>query len=142
MIDARSEKNLSEVHPDLARLMRAVAEMPGVKFVVTEGRRSIQRQADLIASGASRIKDPSLGRHVQGMAVDVYVLGEDGRGGWDLPRYREFASIVLGVGLRLGIPVVWGGAWRTFTDAPHFELPREEYPGSYIAPEGHRTVQT
>ena len=30
----------------------------------------------------------------------------------------------------LGIPVQWGGDWRTFFDGPHFQLPRKQYPES------------
>ena len=141
-MDGRSEKNLSEVHPDLVRVIRDSFDRSPKRFVVIEGRRSIQRQADLIASGASAIKDPAQGRHVQGMAVDVMLLDQDGRAVWETAAYRDLASVVLGVSRELGIPVTWGGSWRSFPDGPHFELPRDSYPGSYIVPDENRTVQT
>ena len=27
-----------------------------------------------------------------------------------------------------GVPIEWGGDWRTFKDGPHFQLPKKEYP--------------
>ncbi|MBO0346023.1 peptidoglycan-binding protein [Roseibium sp. CAU 1637] len=30
----------------------------------------------------------------------------------------------------LGVPVEWGGDWRSFFDGPHFQLPWPAYPGT------------
>ena len=27
-----------------------------------------------------------------------------------------------------GVPIEWGGDWRTFKDGPHFQLPWADYP--------------
>ena len=29
----------------------------------------------------------------------------------------------------VGVPIEWGGDWRTFKDGPHFQLPWGKYPG-------------
>jgi len=141
-MDPRSEKNLSEVHPDLARVIRAAAERAPGRFIVIEGRRSIQRQIDLIAAHASKAMDPARSRHVEGMAVDVMCLDSHGHGTWEVPAYRELSAVVLAVAHELGIPVTWGGSWRSFFDGPHYELPRDKYPGQYIVPDSQKVVQT
>ncbi|WP_049613866.1 M15 family metallopeptidase, partial [Yersinia pekkanenii] len=28
----------------------------------------------------------------------------------------------------VGVPIEWGGDWKTLKDGPHFQLPHKEYP--------------
>ncbi len=128
-LDPRSERNLTGVHPDLVRVIRAahaatVGRSDGLSFVVIEGLRSKKRQAELVAAGASRTMD---GRHLTGHAVDIMATVR-GKGRWDWPLYATLAGLVKAEAARLGVPITWGGDWPRLRDGPHFELQRKAYP--------------
>ncbi len=121
-LNARSEKNLDGVHPDLVRVVRAAAATHD--FVVTEGLRTRKRQAELVAAGASRTMNS---RHLTGHAVDLaVVVNEEIR--WDWPLYGKLAAGMKAAASRLAVPIEWGGDWRSFRDGPHFQLPWAQYP--------------
>lgn len=122
MIDARSERNLIGVHPDLVKVIRRAAKAGG--FVVTEGLRTKARQAQLVKAGASRTMNS---RHITGHAIDVAAL-VNGEVRWDWPLYAAIAKIVKAAAKDLGVPIIWGGDWKSFRDGPHFELDRKAYP--------------
>lgn len=131
-MDEVSTKRLSGVHPDLVAVVKlAFAKLPAdLSFRVTEGLRTKDRQAKLVASGASRTMNS---RHLTGHAVDLVALTDyDGDGKmevrWDWPLYYRLADAMLSAAAELEVPVVWGGSWRTFPDGPHFELDRRQYP--------------
>jgi peptidoglycan L-alanyl-D-glutamate endopeptidase CwlK len=123
----RSERNLRGVHPDLVRVVRrAFAQMggDGVSFEVIEGLRTPQRQAELKAAGASQTLNS---RHLTGHAVDLMAT-VNGRGRWDWPLYTQLGADMKAAAKAEGVPIVWGGDWRTLRDGPHFELDRKAYP--------------
>jgi peptidoglycan L-alanyl-D-glutamate endopeptidase CwlK len=65
-------------------------------------------------------------RHLTGHAVDlVAYVGSEVR--WDWPLYHKIADAMKRAANSLGVPIVWGGDWRTFKDGPHFELDRKVY---------------
>ena len=121
-MDARSERNLIGVHPDLVRVVRAAAKMS--KFIVTEGLRTKARQAQLVKAGASKTMNS---RHLTGHAIDVAAL-VNGEVRWDWPLYAAIAKEMKQAAADLKVPIIWGGDWRTFKDGPHFELDRRKYP--------------
>lgn len=130
MINTRSEKNLTGVHPDLQRIIRAALDAHHCHFIVTEGLRTLERQRKLVASGASKTLRS---RHLTGHAVDVVAsLDMDGDGKeeirWDFPLFTDFAKTVKSQAAALSLPIEWGGDWRTFKDGPHFQLPFKAYP--------------
>ena len=53
-LTARDRQRLVGVHPDLVRVLERAARDGVVPWRVTEGVRSMDRQAELAASGASR----------------------------------------------------------------------------------------
>jgi peptidoglycan L-alanyl-D-glutamate endopeptidase CwlK len=129
-LDQRSEKNLQGVHPDLVRIVRACAQASPVAFTITEGLRTIERQKVLVASGASKTMNS---RHITGHAVDVAALIDfDGDGDldirWDWPLYKKISDGMKASAKVLGIPIEWGGDWKSFKDGPHFQLPHKSYP--------------
>lgn len=131
-LDDISEKNLTGVHPDLVRVVRlATALLPAdLRFRVTEGLRARERQARLVASGASKTMNS---RHLTGHAVDLAAMVDfDGDGKlevrWDWPLYSRLAEIMRAAAREAGVPIVWGGSWKSFPDGPHFELDRTRYP--------------
>lgn len=120
-MDGRSIEKLRTVHPSLQHVIQEAADDHlglGVKFIVTEGIRTKERQKQLVKAGASRTMQS---KHLEGRAVDLaVVVGDEVR--WDWPLYRELARLVKDAAERLEIPIVWGGDWVTFKDGPHFEL--------------------
>ena len=133
VLDPRSLARLAEVHPDLQKLaVRALALSP-VDFIITEGLRTLERQQALLTQGATRTLDS---RHLTGHAIDVAARVE-GEVRWDWPLYGRIAEAFAKASQELAIPVTWGGAWKSFRDGPHFELPRDRYP----APSPARTVK-
>jgi len=121
-LNVRSEKNLSGVHPDLVKVVRKASE--SASFVVTEGLRTAERQAQLVAAGASQT---TKSRHLTGHAVDLAALvGTEIR--WDWPLYAQLAKAMKQAAQQLVIPIEWGGDWKTFKDGPHFQLPWDKYP--------------
>lgn len=123
-LDARSERNLKGVHPHLQQIVRRAFELHDVDPVVTEGLRTVARQKELVAKGASKTMRS---RHLTGHAVDVaFIIG--GKVRWDWPLYKAFNDTMQRASRELKIPVTWGGSWVKFRDGPHFELPRDRYP--------------
>ena len=120
----RSESNLAGVHPDLVRVMRRGLELSGVDFMITEGLRTRQRHEALLREGKSKTMRS---RHLTGHAVDV-AAWIDGKISWNWPHYEVIARAIKQAGAELGVPVEWGGDWKSFKDGPHFQLPRSTYP--------------
>lgn len=119
----RSLNNLRGIHPDLRRVIdRALQDSP-LDFVVIEGLRTRERQAQLVASGASRTMNS---RHLTGHAVDLMPIGPNGPA-FDWPLYDQLGPAVKEAADREGVSLVWGGDWRSFRDGPHFELDRNRY---------------
>ena len=118
----RSLQNLSGVHPDLVAVVKRAIQITEVDFTVIEGIRSRERQKQLVAKGASKTMNS---RHITGHAVDMVPWPID----WDdLERFEIMAEAMKQAAEELDIPIVWGGDWKTFYDAPHFELDRKVYP--------------
>lgn len=122
--DSRTLKNLLEVHPDLVKVVHRAREISPVEFVVTEGRRTLARQRQLLKAGATRTLDS---RHLTGHAVDL-AAKVAGQVRWDWPLYSQLATAMKTAARELGVPIEWGGDWKTFKDGPHFQLPRSTYP--------------
>ena len=148
-LSARSLRNLKGVHPDLVRVVRHALELTPIDFVVIEGLRTMKRQQELVASGASQTMNS---RHITGHAVDLAAWVGEIR--WDMGLYYQIAGAVQKASRLTAIPVRWGGAWvrldtatktpaqlvadyvasrrlagkKAFIDAPHWELPAGMYP--------------
>ena len=123
-LSKRSKDRLSGVHPDLVRVVERAIQISDMDFTVLEGVRSIARQQQLVAAGASKTMKS---RHITGHAVDLapYVSGQVR---WDWPLYDKLSATVKKAAAELEIPIEWGGDWTSFKDGPHFQLPRKEYP--------------
>ena len=120
----RSLGNLKGIHPDLRRVIdRALQEGP-LDFIVIEGLRTMQRQRELVASGASQTMNS---RHLTGHAVDLLPIGKDGAA-FDWPLYDKLGPAVKAAADAEGVAITWGGDWQKFRDGPHFQLAWDEYP--------------
>jgi peptidoglycan L-alanyl-D-glutamate endopeptidase CwlK len=146
---ARSLKNLQGVHPDLLKICHRALELSPIDFLITEGVRTVERQKQLFAAGASKTMNS---RHITGHAVDVAAL-LSGKPRWDSSLYYQIAGAFQSAAKEKGIPTRWGGAWerldttdsepyvmvldyadrcrkdkrKPFIDSAHFELPSGVY---------------
>jgi peptidoglycan L-alanyl-D-glutamate endopeptidase CwlK len=140
VLGERSLSRLQGVHPDLVRVVKKAAAMSDLDFTVLEGLRTLERQKQLKANGATKTMNS---RHLTGHAVDLApMIGGTVR--WDWSLYLRLAEIVREASLNEKVPIRWGGTWkllsalkgpitaknlsRSFPDGPHFELPRSNYP--------------
>ena len=121
-LGTRSLQSLSGVHPDMVAVVKRAIEITGVDFTVIEGIRNINRQRELFKAGKSTTMNS---RHITGHAVDMVPWPVD----WeDLERFEVMSEAMKAAAEELEIPIVWGGDWKSFYDAPHFELDRKAYP--------------
>lgn len=121
-LGTRSRQNLSGVHPDMVAVVERALELSEVDFTVIEGVRNIERQRQLLADGKSTTLKS---RHLTGHAVDMVPWPVD----WeDLERFEAMAKAMKAAAKELEVPIIWGGDWKSFYDAPHFELNKKKYP--------------
>lgn len=148
-LSPRSKGRLKGVHEDLVKVVERAIQITEVDFAVLEGTRTRDRQARLVAKGASQTMNS---RHLTGHAVDLgaWVGGEIR---WDWPLYHKLCSAMAQAADELGVSVEWGGCWgllsciddpedavmeyaarkrsqgkRAFMDGPHYQLPWADYP--------------
>ena len=117
-------RDVNELVPELQKLFELFSiemDKAGIPFMVTETRRTQERQDELWAQG--RTKSGSIvtwtrkSKHIEGKAFDIAIL-ENGKPTWKESLYFKPGEIGEGVGLRWGINI--GGKRH---DLPHFELP-------------------
>ena len=124
VVGSRSLSRREGVHPDLVRVVKRAAATSDLDFTVLEGLRTLKRQKELMANGATKTMNS---RHLTGHAVDLApMIG--GKISWDWPLYNRLAKIVKAAAAAENVPIQWGGDWRTFKDGPHWELPWKAYP--------------
>lgn len=114
---------MAGVHADLVKVVRRALEISEVDFGVTEGVRTIEKQREFVAKGASQTMRS---RHLTGHAIDlVAYIGAEVR--WDWPLYHKIAAAMKAAAKELKVPIEWGGDWKMM-DGPHFQLPWKQYP--------------
>lgn len=130
-LSARSQKALLGVHPDLVRVI-VRADALGARFIVTEGLRSMERQRELVGRGKSKTLKS---RHITGHAVDLVAVTDGGADiSYDHDDMAALAAVVKQAAAETGVPIEWGGDWRSFVDTPHFQLPVKQYPADGSRP--------
>ena len=142
----RSLTNLQGVDQRLQDVVQYAIGVTKVDFAVIEGLRTLARQKELVASGASQTLKS---KHIDGLAVDLMAyIGN--RASWELNLYDDIATAVRLGAIEHDVPIRWGAAWhipdirvwdgsmqdamtayidkcrqegkRPFIDAPHFEI--------------------
>lgn len=131
-LNAASKAKLKGVHPDLVKVVMRSAALhtdPAVGFIITCGVRTLTEQKILKAKGATRTLNS---RHIPGKsgyscAVD-YAVTLNGKVKWDWPLYAKLSKVVKQAAKDVGVPIEWGGDWKSFKDGPHYQLPWAKYP--------------
>ncbi len=144
-LSQRSLDRLKGVDDRLVKVVKRAIEISTQDFAVNEGLRTVERQRQLVKSGASQTMDS---RHITGHAVDLVPI-INGKVSWDWRYFYPIAEAMQQAAKELGINVRWGGCWevvnnksgtakswvdnygaarrklgkKAFTDGPHFELP-------------------
>lgn len=120
----RSKARLEGLHPDLVLVVKRAIEITDTDFSVLEGLRTAERQAQLVANGASTTSNS---RHLTGHAVDLgaYINGSID---WSWPLYYNIADAMKQAADELNVDLEWGGDWTSFKDGPHFQLSWKFYP--------------
>lgn len=126
----RDQQRLAGVHPDLIAIVQRAASITAVDFMVIEGVRTLAKQKEYFAAGKSKTMKS---RHLTGHAVDLApLLDLDGDGdielSWASKDFLPISYAMRDAAVALKMSVEWGGLWKTFHDAPHFELPWAIYP--------------
>ena len=109
-------------------------------FAITEGHRSLERQAELFRQGLTHIDgkgEPGMHNLLPAWAFDFMpyparIAGDDDVWTEGLWRFEVIAGVILATGRRLGIQLRWGGDWdgdgtrrdQSLHDRPHIEFIR------------------
>lgn len=128
-MDSNSEARLAEVHPELSRRVRQLADMLSFPLCVTQGLRTWPQQDAIYQQGRTTPgkivtnAKPGHSIHNFGLAVDVAPL-IDGKIDWDGKddKWMEILNRAPSCAL------AEGALWRTFPDEPHLypqEVPAE-----------------
>ena len=125
----RSLDNLETVHAHLKAVAFLALKLSPHDFIITEGVRSLARQKELVAKGASKTmnsyhldsKDGIIDG--KGCALDFYPFyGGQVQVNANWKYFKEIADAFKQAASDLGVRITWGGDWKTFKDGPHIQL--------------------
>ena len=123
-LNEASLQKLQGVHPDLVKVAMKAAESEDFPFIVVEGLRTLKRQRELFANGATTTMKS---RHLTGHAFDFAPLVA-GEVSWKWPAFYPVIDGIRKAAAALAIPVEFGADWKKFKDGPHLQLPWAQYP--------------
>jgi|TARA_Y100000033_G_C2667385_1_gene72593 hypothetical protein len=118
----RSRDRLKGVDSRLVNVLNELIKIMDV--TVIEGLRSAERQKELLAKGATKVK---YSKHMEGKAVDIAPYPID----WDdRERFHYMGGMIRGIAKALNLNVRWGGDWdsdgeikdNNFDDLVHIEI--------------------
>jgi len=118
----RSRNRLKGVDSRLVNVLNELIKIMDV--TVIEGLRSAERQEELLAKGATKVKNS---KHMEGKAVDIAPYPID----WnDRERFHYMGGMVRGIAKALNLNIRWGGDWDSdgevkdnkFDDLVHIEI--------------------
>jgi peptidoglycan LD-endopeptidase CwlK len=156
VLGARSIARLDQTHQDLRRVVEHAITLSPIDFSVTETLRTLERQQQLVAIGASKTLDSRhLAHPSDGLsrAVDLAPLFK-GKADYAWPLIFQVSEAMKQAAIHCGVEVTWGGCWdrhlnvlgdlenemaayiarrqsmgkKAFCDGPHTELARDVYP--------------
>lgn len=114
----KSYNNLVGVSPKLISVASLAIALTSVDFGIVEGLRTKERQEELVKAGKSQTMSS---KHLDGNAIDILAY-VNGKGTYEWKYYEEISKYFKYASTILGVPIHWGGDWKTFKDGVHFEL--------------------
>ena len=122
ILSQKSLRRLEGVNPALVQVVKRAIQITPIDFIVVEGLRTKERQAYLVEKGASKTMNS---RHLTGDAVDLAPIVNN-KVSWDWKDFYPLAEAVKEAAKQVKVEVEWGGEFKTFPDAPHWQLPRKK----------------
>tara|TARA_Y100001938_G_scaffold146190_1_gene224567 strand:- start:284 stop:664 length:381 start_codon:yes stop_codon:yes gene_type:complete len=118
----RSRGRLRGVDVRIINILNELIKIMDV--TVIEGLRSADRQKELLAKGATKVK---YSKHMDGKAVDIAPYPIDWK---DRDRFHYMGGMIRGIAKQLNVPIRWGGDWDSdgevkdngFDDLVHIEI--------------------
>ena len=133
-----SLKMLKGVHPNLVNFMTELIKISPWNFKITAGVRTAEEQNKLYQKGrtapgvkVTKVDGYKLKSNHQikfdglGYATDIGVIvNGEYKGTWkDFHYYQDIYNVAKEKGLLEKYGIEWGGnCWRTFKDAPHWQI--------------------
>ena len=130
-LSKRSLDRLNGVDPRLVAVVKRAIEITTQDFMVLEGLRTPQRQAELYAQGRTApgpvVTWTMQSPHLEGRAVDLVPYPVD----WNtLSKFDAIAKAMFDAAKEQGVSIRWGADWdrdgkpreRGESDSPHFEI--------------------
>jgi len=125
---------LAGIDPKLIGVMeKAKSYLPeGMSFQVGEhgGRRDEATQRQLMQQGRSKTMNS---RHLHGTALDLIPIVNGRPIAEDNPGYGAINDAMMRASTELGVPLEWGGNWKSFVDKPHYQLAKTQNPATLPA---------
>lgn len=120
-----SFNRLKGINPVLIEIVQKAIETSPLDFGIPAdgGLRTAQRQNELFKAKKSKLDGYiKIGNHQKGKAFDIYAY-VDGKASWDKKHLTTIAHHILNVAkTEFNVNLIWGGNFKTFFDAPHFEM--------------------
>lgn len=117
----RSHKHLVQLHPYLQCICNEAILDYDYTIICSVRNKADQEEAfNLHRSKAHFGQSPH--NYTPALAFDAipYPFAEKD---WEnIPRFIEMAEAICKAAHTVGIPIIWGGSWKSFKDYPHFEL--------------------
>lgn len=120
ILSQKSLRRLEGVNPALVQVVRRAIQITPIDFIVVEGLRTKERQAYLFEKGATKTMNSY---HLTGHAVDLAPI-VDNKVSWDWKHFYPLAEAVKQAAKEVKVEVEWGGEWKSFPDAPHWQIHR------------------
>jgi peptidoglycan LD-endopeptidase CwlK len=127
-LSKRSLSRLEGVNEQLVEVVKEAITLTKIDFGVTEGLRTLERQKELVAKGASKTMNS---KHLTGHAVDlVAYLGS--RISWEMNLYDDIADAMKAAAMVNDVSICWGAAW-TVPDITEWDGTMQEATDTYVA---------
>jgi peptidoglycan L-alanyl-D-glutamate endopeptidase CwlK len=128
---AASLLNLKGVHPDLRKVADLALKYTTVDFRVVDGVRTLAEQKRYLKQGRTTTLNSMhlVRKDGYGHAIDFVALTRGQPDWFHIANFVVIGAAFKRASKELGIPIVWGGDWKTFKDYGHIELDRKRYPG-------------
>ena len=132
-LSKRSLRNLEGVHPLLVNIVHRALELSDIDFTVIEGLRTIEKQKEYVAKGASKtMKSYHLKqKDGYGHAVDIYpYYNSSVQVNAPLSEFKKIANAMMKAGNEYDVIITWGADWdrdgnikeHSFIDSPHYQI--------------------